>query len=89
MNKIRLYGFDGCPFCSELKERFDKENLDYIYIDINLDENESEVKKVMEIGKTDSVPIVLVNKIILSPEVSFNSIEEAFELTKKFLSGEK
>lgn len=89
MNRIRLYGFEACPYCQELKERFDNDNLDYVYIDIELKEYEAEVKKVMEIGKTESVPIILVNKVILSPEVSFNSIEEAFNLTKKFLSEEK
>lgn len=89
MNKIRLYGFETCPYCQELKEKFDNDNLDYIYIDIDLKENEAETKKVMEIAKTDSVPIILVNKVLLSPEVSFNSIEEAFTLTKRFLSEEK
>lgn len=86
MNRVRLYGFEACPYCQELKEKFDSDNLDYIYVDIDLKENEAETKKVMEIAKTDSVPIILVNKVLLSPEVSFNSIEEAFTLTKKFLS---
>jgi glutaredoxin len=89
MNRVRLYGFEACPYCQELKEKFDSDNLDYIYVDIDLKENEAETKKVMEIAKTDSVPIILVNKVLLSPEVSFNSIEEAFDLTKKFLSEEK
>lgn len=86
MKKIRLYGFEGCPFCQELKEMYEKDGLDFTYVDIELDENEEETKKIMEIGKTDSVPIVLVNKTILSPEVSFKSITEAHELTKKFLN---
>ena len=43
----------------------------------------------MELGKTESVPIILVNKTLLSPEISFKSIDEAFDLTKKFLSQEK
>jgi len=86
MKKVRLYGFEECPFCQELKELFDKENIEYDYIDIDLPQYEEEVKKVMEIGKTDSVPIVLVNKTILSAEISFKSIPEALELTKKFLN---
>ena len=87
MKKVRLYGFEECPYCQELKEIYEKDNIDFDYIDINLDENKEEIKRIMEIGKTDSVPIVLVNKTILSPEVSFKSIKEAHELTKKFLNG--
>ena len=40
----------------------------------------------MEIGKTESVPIILVNKVVLSPEISFTTIKQAVNLTKKFLS---
>lgn len=87
--KIRLYGFEGCPYCQELKERFDKDKIDYDYIDIDNEKYKDEVKKIMEIGKTDSVPIVLVNKVVLSPEVSFKSIKEAHTLTKKFLNEQK
>jgi glutaredoxin len=83
---VRLYGFEECPFCQELKGLFDEENIEYDYIDIELPEYEEETKRVMEIGKTDSVPIVLVNKTILSPEISFKSIPQALELTKKFLN---
>ena len=86
MNRLRLYGYDSCPYCQELKELYEKNNLDFTYIDIDLEENKAEFNKVMKIGKTDSVPVVLVNKTILSPDISFKSIEEAFELTKKFLN---
>lgn len=86
--KIRLYAFDGCPFCKELKDKFDNDGLDYDYIDINKEEYKEEFQKIMDIGKTDSVPVVLVNKVILSPEISFTSIDEAFKLTKKFLNKE-
>lgn len=88
MNKVRLYGFKDCPYCQEIKGLFDKDGLDYIYVDIEDKKNNKEVDKIMEIGKTDSVPIILVNKTLLSPEVSFKTIQEAFDLTKKFLSEE-
>lgn len=89
MSKVRLYGFKDCPYCQEIRSKFDKGDVDYVYVDIELEENEKEVDKIMEIGKTDSVPIILVNKTLLSPDISFKSIDEAFELTKKFLSQEK
>lgn len=89
MNRVRLYGFDGCPYCQELKQLLTTNNVYFDYIDIENEKYKEEVEKIMEIGKTDSVPIVLVNKVILSPEVSFNSIEEAFKLIKKFLNEQK
>lgn len=89
MSKVRLYGFKDCPYCQDIRGKFDNGNIDYHYVDIELKENQKEVDKIMKIGKTDSVPIILVNKTLLSPEISFKSIDEAFDLTKKFLSQEK
>jgi glutaredoxin len=86
MNKIKLYGYDNCPYCQELKKLYQNDNLVFEYVDIELEENKAEFEKIMKIGKTDSVPVILVNKTILSPEISFKSIQEAFELTKKFIN---
>jgi glutaredoxin len=86
MNDVRLYGFAECPFCQELKEMFERDNIPYKYIDIELEENKEETSKVMEIAKCESVPLILVKKTILAPEISFKTIKEANELTKKLLS---
>ena len=85
MNRIRVYGFEECPYCKELMEMYDKHNIEYNYIDVDLDENAEETEKIMEIGQTDSVPIILVNNTLLSPENSFKSIKEAYQTTLKFL----
>lgn len=85
-NRVRLYGFEGCPYCLELKNLLDKNNIDYYYIDIYDDKFKNEVDKIMTIGKTESVPIVLVKGRILSPEISFNTIEGALELIIRFLN---
>lgn len=86
MSKVRLYGFEECPYCEELRALYEENHVSYDYIDINKEQYKEEVEKVMELGKTEAVPIVLVNKTILSPEVSFKSIREAYLLTNKFLS---
>jgi len=86
MKKVRLYGFDGCPFCNELKNLLIEDNILFDYIDIENERYKKEVDKVMELAKTDSVPIVIVNKMILSPEISFKSIKEAVNIIKKFLN---
>lgn len=86
MKRVRLYGYDECPYCQELKNLYEKNNIDFTYIDIENSENKKEFERIMEIGKTDSVPIILVNKTILAPENSFKTINEALQLTNKFLN---
>lgn len=82
---VRIYSIPECPYCTELKEIFTKEGVEFIDINVNLDENQVEYDKVYEITKSDEVPIVLVNKQFLIPNTSFASIREAADLTKKFL----
>ena len=86
MKRVRLYGYKECPYCQELKKLYENSNIEFTYIDVEDTKNKEEFEKIMKIGKTDSVPIVLVNKTILSPENSFKTINEAFQLTNKFLN---
>jgi glutaredoxin len=83
---VRLYGFEGCPYCDELKGMYDENNINYTFVDVTLKEHERESNKIFELAKEDSVPIVLVNKTILAPDSSFKSIKEAYDLTMKFLN---
>jgi glutaredoxin len=83
---VKLYGFDDCPYCQELKGLFDTNGIEYMYVDVMAEENEKEAEKVFKITKQESVPVVLVNKTLLAPDSSFRSIAEAYELTLKFLN---
>lgn len=83
---VRVYSIPECPYCTELKEIFKNEGVEFTDINVNLDENQEEYDKVYEITKSDEVPIVLVNKQFLIPNTSFTSIREAADLTKKFLA---
>ncbi len=85
MNKIRLYTIDSCPFCIELKEMLKKDNLEFTEVNVHLPENEAEYKKLHEFTRCDDVPMVKVGNQILIPNTSFQTIQEAYELTKKFL----
>jgi glutaredoxin len=82
---IRIYSIPECPYCTELKEILTNEGVEFTDVDVNLPENEEEYDKIYEMTKSDEVPIVLVNKQLLVPNVSFKSIREAADLTKKFL----
>ena len=75
-----------CRYCNELKEILKTENIEYQEVNIMLPENEAEYDKICEITKSDQVPIVLFGKQLLVPEISFKTIFEAAELTKKFLN---
>jgi len=82
---IKVYSMENCPYCKDLKELLNGENIEYIDVDINLPENKEECEMVFKMTNVDSVPIVKVGKHLLAPDVSFESIQEAFELTKKFM----
>jgi len=74
-----------CSYCEELKGFLDGENIEYTDVDINKEENKEESDTVFKITNTNSVPIVRVENQLLAPDVSFSSIEECFELIKKFM----
>ncbi len=83
---IKIYTIPNCPYCNELKTMLANEGVKYEEIDVDLPENEDEWNKLHEITKSDMVPIVLVEKQILIPNVSFKTIRECADITKKILS---
>lgn len=85
MDKVRIYSIPECPFCTELKEILTKEGIEFTDVNVNLPENEKEYDQIYEVTKSEEVPIVLVGKQLLVANVSFQSIRECADLTKKFL----
>ncbi len=82
---IKIYSIPDCPYCTELKNILTEEGIEFIDVDVNLEENEAEYNQIHEITKSDQVPIIKVGKQLLVPNVSFASIQEAANLTKQFL----
>lgn len=82
---ITIYTFPECPYCAALKEIYEKEGIEYRDVNINLVENKEEWDQIFEVSKAEEVPVVKIGKQLLVPNVSFHSINEAGELTKKFL----
>lgn len=82
---VRVYTIKDCPYCSELKEILKNENVDYTEIDVDNPINEEEFKKLTDFTKSYDVPQIKVNKHVIVPGVSFQTIREAADLTKKFL----
>jgi glutaredoxin len=82
---VRLYTIENCSYCSELKELLKNGGIEYQEVDVNKKENEAEFNALFEITKSNDVPQVKVGKQILIPHTSFTSIDECYNLTKKFL----
>lgn len=85
MENVRIYTIPDCPYCAELKEILTNEGVSFTEVNVNLPENEKEYNQIYEVTKSDEVPIIKVDKQLFVPNVSFKSIREAADLTKKFL----
>lgn len=83
--KVRVLGIDGCPYCEEIKQKLTEGNIEHRYIDIDLPENEQEATEVLNYAQSDRVPIIVVNSTILVPEKSFDTIDEAYGIIKRFI----
>jgi glutaredoxin len=82
---VTIYTFPECPYCTELKEILTTEGVKFTDVNVNLPENENEFNKILEVSNAEEVPVIKVGKQLLVPNVSFKSIREAADLTKKFL----
>lgn len=82
---VKIYSIPQCPYCTELKEKLTENNIEFLDVNVFLEENRDEYNMIIEKTNSDEVPIIRVGKQLLVPNVSFNSINEAFDLTNKFL----
>jgi len=82
---VRIYSIPDCPYCTELKKILNEEGVAFEDINVALPEHEEEYNDLHKITKSDDVPIVKIGKQLLVPNISFKSIREAADLTKKFL----
>lgn len=83
---VKIYSIPNCPYCTELKEILKTEGVEFIDVDVMLEENEREYDALYKLTNSDDVPIIKVGKQILVPNVSFHSIREASLLVIKFLN---
>ena len=84
--RIRLYGFNGCPMCQELKNLLDKDNINYFYVDVYDEKYKKEVTKIFELATVEAVPIVLIGQMVLAPDKSFKNIPHAHQIIKTILA---
>jgi glutaredoxin len=82
---VTIYTFPECPYCKELKQLYESNNIEFEEKNIFSDEHKEEFGKIQEICNCDEVPIIRIEKQLFIPNVSFKTITEAVDITKKFL----
>ena len=73
----------NCGYCVNLKVGLTEEKIQFMYKDIA--KYPDEFNKIVEKTKKELAPTILVNKQILVPTISFNTIEEAINIIKTLI----
>lgn len=94
MDKIVvIYTMKSCPYCHELKEMLDKENIEYFDRDIHDYKEEYDI--FVEITGNEYVPSFMTVKepdakkpevFLYAPERDFNELEDGVKIIKEFLN---
>lgn len=81
--EVKIFSMKGCPHCENLKNKLNENNIDYI--DIDVDENEELYEVFSKKVDNQYLPAILMGKTAFVPDRSFQTIDEAVELVKKHL----
>lgn len=92
MDKVAvLFTMKGCPFCVELKEMLEKEDI--FFVDRDIHEHEEEYDLFVEVTGNDFVPAFMLIENpdteqplteLFAPDRDFDDINEGFEIIKRF-----
>ena len=92
MDKVAvLFTMKGCPFCVELKEMLEKENI--FFVDRDIHEHEEEYDLFVEVTGNDFVPAFMLienpksekpNTGLFAPDRDFEDIEQGLEIIREF-----
>ena len=92
MDKLAVvFTMKGCPFCVELKEMLEKEDIPFVYRDIH--EHEEEYYLFVEVTGNEYVPAFMLIESpekdpiteLFAPDRDFEDINEGFEIIKSFI----
>lgn len=87
MSTIKIFTIESCPYCKTLKNKLNAEGIEYKEYDA--DEHEDSFEKLSQKADSDNVPMIVVNKKLLVPEISFNTIDQAVSKVKNILDKEE
>lgn len=83
----------GCPYCSDIKELFKNESIDFYERDI--DEHKNEYDMFVKITKNEFVPALMLieetdgthKSFLYAPERDYNELTEAVDIVKGHQKG--
>ncbi|WP_052172368.1 FAD-dependent oxidoreductase [Psychroserpens jangbogonensis] len=68
MNEIKLYGADWCPDCRRAKAYLKENNIDYTFVDVDLDKEATAKVEAINNGKRIIPTIIINGKSYTNPE---------------------
>ena len=90
---VVIFTMKGCPFCVELKEMLEKEDI--FYVDRDIHEHEEEYDMFVNITGNDFVPAFMLIESpesdeplteLFAPDRDFDDINEGFKIIKNFIT---
>lgn len=86
MDNVKVFYMKKCPYCKKLFKKLKDNDINYGKINIDTTEGEKEFIKLYQVTKSNAVPIIIIGKQILIPDISFNNIDEAIDIISKLLN---
>lgn len=92
MDKILLlYTMKGCPFCVEMKQKLEENNISFYERDIH--ENEEEYDMFTQITENEYVPAFMIvespdaepNSLLFAPGRDFDDLDQGVKIIKEHL----
>lgn len=84
-----LFTMKGCPYCDEMKEKLNENNIEFI--DRDIEEYEDEYNLFVEVTENDYVPSFMIiespddnpKTYLFAPERDYYEINEGVKIIKK------
>lgn len=88
-----VYTMKGCPFCTQIKEEFTKNNI--LFIERDIDDFEEEYEEFTKVTNNEYVPSLMLltldendepfNVKLLAPDRDYEDIYEGVKMVKDYL----
>lgn len=82
---VKIYVNKDCKYCTILEEKLTKLEINYFKYDVNDEERKESIEKIYKFVGEPIVPIIIVDKHLLVPKRSFNTIDEAITLIQSLI----
>lgn len=84
--KIKVFILDGCKYCEQLIKLLENDKIEHVVIDAGTEDGYKEFTPTHELTKSDSFPTIVIGEQILVPEISFRTINGAFNIIKLLIN---